>query len=364
MELSSSKFSLRSLVCSQLPLTVKNFSANAVVANSIKIWTQFRKSLGLHRGSDFSPTLNNHLFLPSCTDLTFRSWHSKGITTFKDLYDHGTFMSFTDLSEKYDLPRSHLFRFFQIRHFIQNQNPIFPSRPPETLIDSLLSLNPERKRLISSIFSLIDDAVGTPATHPKDAWERELGTVLSDDFWEQVLELVHSSSICARHGLIQCKIVHRVHYTNLRLSRIYANVSDSCNRCNQSPADHTHMFWSCPRLATFWSEIFNTLNTAYGTAISPDPLLALFGTTLQPFTCKAMQQVFAFTTLLARRLILLRWKHVKPPSHGAWLKELILSISLEKLRFSLKGSLVTFEKTWRPILDHLNSLAALPDDDD
>lgn len=364
MELASSKLSLHSLICSQLPLTASNFTLNPVVVNSIKIWTQIRKSLGLHRASDLSPTLNNHLFLPSCTDLTFRAWFDKGITTFKDLYDKGTFMSFTDLSRRFDLPKSHLFRFFQIRHYIRNQNPKFPSRPPETLMDSLLALDPERKRLISSIYCLINSAIDSPASSPKDSWERELGTTLPDEYWQRVLQSVHSSSICARHGLIQCKIVHKVHYTNLRLSRIYPNVADSCNRCKQSPADHTHMFWSCPGLATFWSEIFQTLNTAYNTTVVPEPLLALFGVSLQPFASGVMQHVLAFTTLLARRLILLKWKCVQPPSHNRWVKELLLSIRLEKLRFSLKGSLDSFEKTWRPFLNHIESLTSLPDCDD
>lgn len=364
MELLSSKHSLRSLVCSQLPLTVTKFSSNAIVVNSVKIWIQFRKSLGLHRASDLSPTLNNHLFSPSCTDLTFRSWFDKGITTFRDLYDCGIFVSFTALSEKFDLPKSHLFRYFQIRHFIRNQNPKFPSRPPETLIDSLLALGPEQKRLISSIYLLIASAVDSPITNPKDSWERELGTTLSDEYWPRVLRAIHSSSICARHSLIQFKIVHRVHYTNLKLSRIYPNVSDSCTRCKQSPADHAHMFWSCPRLATFWSEIFNTLNTAYSTAITSEPLVALFGVPLQPSTSRTMQQVIAFTTLLARRLILFKWKHVQPPSHSRWVKEVLLSVRLEKLRFSLKGSLNAFEKTWRPFLDHVDSLPDLPDCDD
>lgn len=247
------------------PIICLEIFPNPVVNNSVKIWVQFRKNLGLHRASDLAPIVNNHLFLPSCTDLAFRTWLDKGITKLRDLYNQGTFMSFSELSTKFDLPKSHLFRFFQARHFIRNQNPKFPSRPPETLTDSLLALDPKQKRLISCIYSLINSAIDTPASGPKDSWELELGATLPDDYWQRVLRLVHSSSICARHSLLQCKVVHRVHYTNMRLSRMYPNVIDSCNRCHQSPADHSHMFWFWPRLATFWSEIFITLSRAYNT---------------------------------------------------------------------------------------------------
>ena len=232
------------------------------------------------------------------------------------------------------------------------------------MLDSLLAFDPEQKRLISSLYSLINSAIDSPVPGPKGSWERELETTLPDDYWQQVLHLVHSSSVCARHGLLQCKVVHKANYTNLRLSQIYPSITDSCNRCKQSPANHSHMFWFCPRLATFWSDIFKTLNTAYNTSITPDPLLALFGAPLQPITSKVMQTVLAFTTLLARRLILLKWKHPQPPSHNRWVKELLLSIRLEKLRFSLNGSLKSFEKTWRPLLNHIESLTSLPDCDD
>ena len=232
------------------------------------------------------------------------------------------------------------------------------------MIDSILALDPGQKQLISSIYSLINSSLDSPASGPKYSWEQELGVTLPDDYWEQVLRLVHSSSICARHGLLQCKVVHKVHYTNLRLSRIYPNVTDSCNRCKQSPADHSHMFWSCPGLATFWSEIFKTLSTAYNTTISPQPLLALFGAPLQPFASRVIQNVLAFTTLLARRLILFKWKHPQPPSHSRWVEEVLLFMSLEKLRFSLNGSLNSFEKTWRPLLSHIESLTSLRYGDD
>ena len=361
MELSSSKLSLHSLVCSQLPLSASKFSPNPVVNNSVKIWIHFRKSLGLHRASNLAPILNNHLFLPSCSDSAFRIWSDKGITKLGDLYNQETFMSFSELSTKFELSKSHLFRFFQARHFVRNQNPKFPSRPPETLIDALLALDSQQKRLISSIYSLISSEIDTSASSPRGSWELELGASLPEDYWQRVLRLIHSSSICARHGLLQCKIVHRVHYTNMRLSRIYPNVSDSCNRCHQSPADHSHMFWSCPRLTTFWSEIFTSLNRAYNTVISPDPLSALFGSPLQPLASKTMQTVLAFTTLLARRLILFNWKLPQPPTHNRWVKEVLLCIKLEKLRFSLKGSLERFETTWSPLLNYIESL---PDCDD
>ena len=201
IEISSSSRSLHSAICSQLPISAHRISTNPVVINTIKIWIQFRKQHGLHRASILTPICNNHAFLPSCSDPTFRVWSDKGLRTLNDLYDRGVFSSFASLSVKYGFPNSHFFRYLQMRHFIQKQFPHFPNRPPEAEVDQLLSLNVWQKRLIFVLYNKI--ALLSPVTtvSSKNTWEQELGLDITDGQWRDSLELIHSSSICARHGV-------------------------------------------------------------------------------------------------------------------------------------------------------------------
>ncbi len=352
LEQSSARLSLNSVISSQLPLPV-NFSSNLVVSHSVKIWTQFRKHTGLHRSSILSPIFKHHCFAPSIMDEAFRIWFDKGIKTIDDLYESGIFSSFNNLSKRFDLPNSHLFRFFQVRHFVQKLFPHFPNRPPESPLDDFLKLEPHSKHCISVIYNLIHNINSGSANSTRGVWEESLGFELPDEHWERILELTHTSSICARHGLIQCKILHRVYYTNARLAKIYPSVSDACNRCKQSPANLIHMLWECPKLFEYWTKILKTLKDAFNIDIDTDPLLAIFGLTVDVNISVTVQKALAFTTLLARRLILLKWKHVSPPSFDTWLKEVFTCIKLEKIRLTLTGSLKTFDKVWRPFLDYL-----------
>ena len=102
--------------------------------------------------------------------------------------------------------------------------------------------------------------------------------------------------------------------------------------------------------------MFETLGQVLGEPIDPDPLTALFGIPSLPNVTNSAQRIIAFTTLLARRLILLNWIHPLPPSHNRWIHEILYCIKLEKIRFSLNGSLEKFERTWQPFLDHINTL--------
>ncbi len=360
METSSMKNTLYSIVCSQLPLVVNKVSDNPIVTSSLRIWVQFRKHHGLQRGSTCMPILNNYFFPPSSLDSAFLLWTSNGLLKINYLYEEGVFASFSSLSKKYNLPSHHLFRFFQIRHFIKKQFPHFPNRPPESQIDHFLALNASRRHLISVIYNLINSITADPTDTFKDIWEQDLGVSITEDLWHSILNQVHSSSICARHGLIQCKILFRAHLTNAHLAKIFPDRSAACNRCKQSPANHLHMFWTCPKLVTFWSYVFETLKKALNINIVPDPFLALFGVSPLPDLLAQDRKVIAFTTILARRAILLKWKHTSPPSHDRWIQDIFYCVGLEKLRCSLSGSLKSFYKTWDPFLNYIKGLPCSP----
>lgn len=120
------------------------------------------------------------------------------------------------MSDKYSLPNSNFFRCLQMRHFIQKQFPNFPNRPPEVEMDQFLSLNVQQKRLISVIYNKIALLSPVPTLSPINAWEKDLGVEITDVQWRDILKLIHCSSICARRGLLQWKVLYRAHFTNAK----------------------------------------------------------------------------------------------------------------------------------------------------
>lgn len=135
-------------------------------------------------------------------------------------------------------------------------NPIFPNTPPVTAIDSILDIHGHQRGLISRTYISISKLLETTLDMIKRDWEDELGSPLANDEWQESLTIVNGSTSCARLSLIQFKVIHRIYFTNSKLhSKIYANVSDACNRCNLSPTNKTHMFWSCPCLFDYLKNI-------------------------------------------------------------------------------------------------------------
>ena len=119
------------------------------------------------------------------------------------------------------------------------------------------------------------------------------------------------------------------------------------------------MFWSCPKLTQFWESIFDALTTVLHCSLTPLPPIAIFGVVPAGVHLNATQaNLVAYSTLLARRLILFKWKEASPPAFAHWVQEVLQSLRVEKIRYTMRGSTSKFYLTWRPFLDFIDGLDA------
>lgn len=340
--------SLPALIGASLPLPLNLATTSPIVRSSFKIYSQFRKHFGLQRISLSSPIASNDLFLPSLQDHTFNVWLRKGLKCFKDLFIENKFASFTQLSTKYDLPASHFFRYLQVRHFVTSSVSGFPGKSPDNIIDELMSFNPNRCKAVSFMLNLISRLDSPSSLAIKLSWERDLQITISESVWADVLRRVHSSSMCARHSLIQFKVIHRVHLHKSKLARIYPQIDPTCDRCKAEEATLIHMFWLCPKIQIYWNGICEALSAVLLVKITPNPLMLLFGVTPEGLGLPTGgRKVVAFSTLLARRLILLKWREAVPPTVSHWIKDVLFNLKLEKIRCVMRGSEKKFYETWK-----------------
>lgn len=341
--------SLVALLCAPLASIVNRSFTNPVINASLRIWRQFRLHFGLQSPSANMPVTANPLFPPSTMDSAFLFWHKVGIKKICDLYDDGIFCSFTQVCIKFPLLKSHFFRFLQIRNYVRNAFTDFPNMPSKTPLDDILEIDANARSIISKIYSLLFALAPTHRSLIKQQWEQELQLTFEEDDWDKIIHRIHSSSICARHNLIQLKLVYRVYWTKVKLSKINPNLDPLCDRCSQAPATLFHMFWLCPALKSYWHSIFSCFSFILNLRIEPCPLVALFGLTPKDSTVStAYSDVLAFCTLLARRLILIHWKSSTPPSFDRWLNDVALFLYLEKIRHTLKGNTRQYSRIWAP----------------
>ncbi len=356
-EAACGKSSLMSLLCLPLSLSPLTFSKNVIVKNCLKIWCQFRRHFTVQSTPLLCPVHRNPLFPPSLTDKAFAAWLNRGIISIKHLYFDGTFASFEHLSQVFNLPGSHFFRYLQVRDFVRKQFPGFPMSPPSTLVDSIFNTNPYQRGAISTIYNTLFAHQPLDSDCLRITWARDLNIEIDAETWQLVLKRVHNSSVCARHGVLQCKVVYRVHWSKSKLARMFPNIDPCCDKCHLEPANLAHMFWTCPALSLFWESVFDSLSATTSVKLSPSPLIGLFGVLPSDYSMPShFIELVAFLTLLARRCILMHWKGPHAPSHTRWIKDALFFIKLEKIKHSLRGSIVKFSKIWLPFLEHVRTL--------
>ena len=72
-------------------------------------------------------------------------------------------------------------------------------------MDSLFPADPELRGTISIIYTKLSSVQSESLDALRAAWQADLNVKFKDVEWSNVLLRIHSSSICARHGLIQFK---------------------------------------------------------------------------------------------------------------------------------------------------------------
>lgn len=352
----SAPVNLAALICAPAPLSKKHLTTNPIVNATLRIWSQFRLHFKHKTTLPSSPIVGNPLFPPSLLDTTFLKWSAGGLACVKDFFVDGTFITFQLATQKYSIPNSHFFRYLQVRDYIRKSFSSFPDQPDKDWIEECIQYDPSWRGSVSRLYQMIQSVNTTTLDHIKEQWQEELGVEILDVNWHYAIERIHSSSICIRHGLMQFKILHRVHLSRARLAKIYPNTDATCLRCHLAPGTLFHMFWSCSKLRTFWCDIFDTYTQVFNRKVDPDPLMGLFGIIPlgSSFTFTASQsEIIAFTSLLARRLILLNWKAEAPPSYGRWVVDVMAHLKLERMRTALRGSQRKFWKVWQPFIDYV-----------
>ncbi len=112
---------------------------------------------------------------------------------------------------------------------------------------------------------------------PERCLGKGLGIQIIDEDRTNTIKVINTCSINSRHQLIQYKVVHRLHYSRVKLNQCYPSISSICNKCESAEGSLGHLFWSCLKLYDFWSEIFRFYSVAYSCDLSPDPAIAVFG---------------------------------------------------------------------------------------
>lgn len=164
-----------------------------------------------------------------------------------------TLLSFLQLKTGHDLPNLYLFMYLQLVHAFQTQ---FREVRVESLplaLETLLS-DEDLVRPLSVTYKEFFQKMPSAISKCREKWAAEVPEIQGED-WDDIWTQPFKHLVSTRDRLMQFKFLHRSYYTPARLAKIFHIVSDECWRGSYSPTNAKHIFWKCPLVQQFWSEI-------------------------------------------------------------------------------------------------------------
>ena len=144
---------------------------NPILSHSKEVWTRIHKMLKIpHLRQPYLSIWHNPTIVIGKTPIYCKKWHLSGICQIDDLYQNGVFMSYTDLTRKYDLTgKGDFWKYLQIRSCLA-QGTQYKDRNP---ITDFLRLPTEH--LNASVFyRLINEPLSNSSDSLRRVWQRDL----------------------------------------------------------------------------------------------------------------------------------------------------------------------------------------------
>lgn len=147
----------------------------------------------------------------------------------------------------------------------------------------------------------------------RERWETEVSDIQGEE-WDDMWDHSFQHLVAGRDRLIHFKFLHKIYYTPARLATMYPNVPAECWRCTFLPAAADHIFWRCPRIQQFWTEVTSCITEVL---VVPVPLtirVFLLGLVKEVVPSPAHRTLLNILLFYGRKAILLYWRKPEAPT--------------------------------------------------
>ena len=117
-------------------------------------------------------------------------------------------------------------------------------------------------------------------------------------------------------------------------------------QCGQLNADHSHIFWNCDKLRSFWDCVIGILEEVLGYNVTSDPRVLYLGLSLEDTIGQEDTYLFKILILAAKKAITRRWLEVDPPRTDHWLDIVEEIRCMEKMTYNIRTQAEVYEKRW------------------
>ena len=332
---------------------------NPWVNISLKIWLEIIKKFVLGKGVKMLKwCAYDTNFIPNTTDSRFQDWIKKGITYHYTLIQGGTLKSFEILQRRNGLEKSDLFRYFQLRHYInQEMNDVMHLGSSGILGTFLSANNPTNGGIISGLYCGLQHKDFEGSAYVMDRWMEEGEFNMTLEEWEIICSKICETSCSKYWREFQWK--NHIRYFISPVQQKYREAGSECWRlCEHGVANHFHIFWGCPALSTYWKDIHKHLEAVMGFEI-PFRFDVMYLCNLPYGELENNDTKLILILIVAsKKAITRKWLQQHSPTVNDWLGVVKDIYNMEKLTYLVRDQKKKFKRIWSKWTDYVDSSAS------
>lgn len=233
----------------------------------------------------------------------------------------------------------------QLRHFLTDPQTRQAFSRKQSQFESLCTTNEPQRHLISIIYSILFDEYDPKSNIACTQWVKDLSITLSEAEWGNMYAIYTKAQSMWQPKENGFKLFSRWYKTPLKLHKINLEIPSTCWRCHTNEGSHLHIWWDCPAILQFWTDVFRLASKITTLQLEFSPAQALLQHSKLPM--KTYHQSLALHLLNAAKLCIpVLWKSSTPPTISDWIKRVNKIATMEELVHQAHDSSSTYRNTW------------------
>ena len=335
---------------------IKYFSFS--IFNTFKIWKTICK-IGKVKEQEIAcmrEMSRDFDFTPNSTDNVFKIWEGKGLTRFYQMYNEEGMVSFEHIVDQYSLSRNQFYRYLQVRSYLKDGLKIRNLGNLHPLLKYIIKSHERNdyKNTIGQLYQIFQENSSEDLDYIKDKWDKELRTTIQGNEWNRSFKDIFNYIRSPFWQEYAWKINIRYFQTPLSISK-YTSDSSCWRECGEKEADHTHIFLTCPKIQSFWTQILKIIEQIFKRNVNLENYNILLGIRPRDMQSRDLYLLWILR-ITALKQITRCWKSSEQPRVDIWLEQIENMYLMEKLTYKINGKNVLFQKRWHSYIENRDNL--------